>query len=90
MPVNDASARTQTTGPNIAALYWRPIETAPRDGTHILAFIPWAIHPKTLFWASYANEWRCPASERGPADDGWNAVSHWMPLPLPPVFRSTT
>jgi hypothetical protein len=38
----------------------------------------------TLFWASYADEWRCPASERGPADDGWNAVTHWMPLPEPP------
>lgn len=62
---------------------WQPIETAPKDGTHILAFVPWAVHPKTLFWAKYADAWRCPASEAGPCG-AWEAT-HWQPLPAPPV-----
>jgi hypothetical protein len=62
---------------------WQPIETAPKDGTHILAWVPWTRYPKTLFWAIYADEWRCPASERGPCEDGWQPT-HWMPAPAPP------
>jgi Lar family restriction alleviation protein len=63
---------------------WQPIEMAPKDGTHILAVIPWLPDAKTLFWAPYANEWRCPSSERGPDPEGW-LPTHWMPLPTPPA-----
>jgi hypothetical protein len=42
---------------------WQPIETAPKDGTYILAILSWLPYPKVLFWATYANEWRCPVSE---------------------------
>lgn len=62
---------------------WQDISTAPRDGTHILVVMPWLPNPRTLFWATYADEWRCPASERGPASEGWQPT-HWRPLPPSP------
>src|SRR6266851_2617052 len=66
----------------LAALFnpWRPIETAPKDGTMILTFVPWLTYPKTLFWAKYADEWRCPATE----DAHKYEPTHWLPLPTPP------
>jgi hypothetical protein len=70
--------------PDPTMALWQPIETAPKDGTHILAVMPWLPDAKILFWAPYANEWRCPASERGPNPEGW-LPTHWMPLPTPPA-----
>lgn len=70
---------------------WRPIETAPKDGTPILACSPgyegefqrgsW---PTTIFWGTYhpnspgKGEWRDGAGHRRPY------FTHWMPLPKSP------
>lgn len=60
---------------------WQPIETAPKDGTLIL------LYPtngdgqiSTGYWWEHANCW---GAGGGWFDDG--EVSHWMPLPEPPI-----
>jgi len=62
---------------------WLPIESAPRDGTHILGF--WGFREdrtpeidRTLF---ELGEWRDPDGDEGCA---WAEPTHWMPLPPPP------
>lgn len=69
---------------------WRPIETAPRDGTEFIAYRPDA--------GAFAATWHHPAHE----DGGWDVEAepvlfsasgedltditptHWLPLPAPP------
>lgn len=72
---------------------WRPIETAPRDGTRFLACKGRAI---LVGYMSSCVEWS-GLDEQGnlakrtvecfrmfPGKLTWNPT-HWMPLPLPPV-----
>ncbi len=70
-------------------MQWQPIETAPRDGTRILATD--GVEVSTTHWEDC---WACHAEiAHGPGDDGgwtiydhheeWNPT-HWMPLPPPP------
>lgn len=59
---------------------WQPIETAPRDGTHMLLFRE---HVYFIgYWATKAQSWRVNA-------DGLPMINppptHWMPLPEPPA-----
>lgn len=70
------------------SLEWRPISSAPKDGTLILGFA--IVDTQTGNWKmrimshdSYAevgmrNNW----SGWG---DSWVGPTHWMPLPAPPV-----
>ena len=57
---------------------WEPIETAPKDGTHILGYgEEWpeiAVVVYTTGWDFY------PYS-----DTDVGELSHWMPLPAPPT-----
>ncbi len=87
---------------------WQPIETAPKDGTKILAYwfgndmpfisvIWWRgnKYPDSLFpWRNACSDsaiggyGQChlPASQQT-----WRqGPTHWMPLPDPPLFRSST
>lgn len=69
---------------------WQPIETAPRDGTSILAVLA-GKHPETgrtflpavVEWSDEVG-WRevDDAPEDYPPHD-WK-LTHWMPLPPPP------
>ena len=58
---------------------WQPIETAPKDGTHVLLAI--------TGWDIIVGEcWRGNAwieSYRG--EDITGTVTNWMPLPEPPT-----
>lgn len=64
---------------------WQPIETAPRDGTTVLAGAQgrdghlW--HPLPLRFLD--GRWRADFAE-----GGWRSIdpqpTHWMPLPEPP------
>jgi hypothetical protein len=58
---------------------WRPIETAPKDGTLILA--SWAgsaLHPIISRWLKNGQAWTHPFNK--PV----NSPTHWLPLPAPP------
>ena len=73
---------------------WKPIESAPKDGTRVLIYTrnasrqrvqeaywarPWDGAPDEQCW------WSTP---HGPAGRGYTilpeAASHWQPLPAPP------
>jgi len=65
---------------------WQPIETAPKDGTYILAVMEGYI-PSTVCWRDYC--WMTMDMEAS-YDDGdfeyqgeWK-LTHWMPLPPAP------
>jgi hypothetical protein len=71
---------------------WRPIESAPKDGTKIDL---WVVPPPGLIshgagrlvdcWF-FEGGWR---TEDHAADEGWDYVvweaTHWKPLPAPPT-----
>lgn len=76
----------------LEASRWRPIESAPKDGT-ILVAIPHQF-TKGVFVITSAS-WYAPASDT----QGWYIMSrfwgkeptqpsHWMPLPAPPAVAS--
>lgn len=63
----------------IAATTWRPIETAPRDGTRILAYRSgFAELLAIIFWSSDFDIWT-PVH-----GNSWLSPTHWMSLPPPP------
>jgi hypothetical protein len=60
---------------------WEPIETAPRDGTVILAYIrSEGDNPPIMQTVSYARNYWWDMNDCG-FDD---AVTHWMALPPAP------
>jgi len=68
---------------------WRPIETAPKDGTPIIVYMPWeggmvrtAHYSRRLTEDRYAQNVWCvhwSGSYKSRV-----APTHWMPLPPPP------
>lgn len=60
---------------------WKPIETAPKDGTRFLAF------EKSDDYQHYECWWREDFSNWSGWQDDWDSEpnpTHWMPLPEPP------
>lgn len=73
---------------------WRPIATAPRDGTRILVVVrpseQWEAEVELARWAKprHAAEPCWMAADTGPNSStifGEGELSHWMPLPEPPA-----
>ena len=76
---------------------WQLIETAPKDGTQILAWSEYLLSPVTVFWSPNAPNrgawkscWECQEvidyqSDFGTQYKDPNPLSHWMPLPSPPT-----
>lgn len=64
--------------PPWVASWWRPIETAPKDGTFILA--GWRGNPAVNRLHFYHGEWTDGAS-----NDVYRQPTDWMPLPPPPA-----
>ena len=60
---------------------WQPIETAPKDGRRIIAATPSYTEPLILYWMKnngLAAWWDWDL-------DSYTDVTHWQPLPDPPV-----
>ena len=72
---------------------WQPIETAPKDRTHILVYfgtmgiwqVSWT-EPASCDWEIWCTDdnKHGPYALRGYNDTGPRAPTHWMPLPEPP------
>ena len=59
---------------------WKPIKTAPRDGTRVLVWAKWRnapAGPVVARWNSRKSEWAREGTKRAIAD---GILSHWMPL----------
>lgn len=68
---------------------WQPIETAPKDGRHILLFAPGYrpdINPPDYYVAQWRYGMWSLVHAGGYAVDALldEEPSHWMPLPNPP------
>ncbi len=66
---------------------WQPIETAPMDGSYVLAFDSWAegqLDPTCVVVWWNDDGWDVPY---GPQPDS-DAFTHWMPLPPAPRNRA--
>ena len=74
---------------------WRPIWTAPKDGTHILVGTfpvqPGHITTATAHWFSGPEPgWALSVNYDGDHSScGIEAPTHWHPLPLPPPLTSS-
>lgn len=64
---------------------WQPIETAPRDGTPVLACISGPdYYADRVQWDSGRGAWVYPCRLHGPGVP----LTHWMALPEPPAGGS--
>ena len=75
---------------------WQPMDTAPRDGTHILVYSPlWMpTHAAVTWWCLNLLTGKKSEATRAPmVADYWTngrgfrldcEPTHWMPLPAPP------
>lgn len=68
---------------------WRPIETAPKDGTEILVALCGGEWATSLMVVSYDADqpdfpWITLDGGQGYHKD---APTHWMPLPPPPIYQ---
>lgn len=64
---------------------WRPIETAPKDGTEIVVYAPY----DGVVSSSYKHGcWQKLMTVSGARHE--NAPTHWMPLPEPPTLEDET
>ena len=67
---------------------WQPIETAPKDGTRILAYGKLGFEPApgigTVTW-NWPGHWECSPSEATEYSAETCELTHWMPFPEPPI-----
>lgn len=67
---------------------WQPIETAPKDGSRILAFgkigFEGVVGIGTVKWCAVYCQWEADPSEATEYSPEACELSHWMPLPEAP------
>jgi FtsZ-binding cell division protein ZapB len=73
-----AETRAALSPVQAAPSLWRPIETAPKDETRVLLFVP-PYGPTTGHRGSVSGAWRCHSVLNQEVQP-----THWMPLPPPP------
>jgi Protein of unknown function (DUF551) len=68
------------------ATTWRPIETAPKDGTLVLLYVPGSAIMEIVFGRYDIDgddgDWLMDWGNQGTVID--IPVTHWMPMPEPP------
>lgn len=71
---------------------WKPIATAPKDGTTILLWGPYCTHPSPCEfqkgdWFVVVDGYRAVEYMGGFGTEyhTFQVPTHWMPLPAPPV-----
>lgn len=69
---------------------WQPIETAPKDGTHVLVWAANLLHGLSpMAVAEYSEHeiewWHVHDGKFGPYPMRGASPTHWMPLPEPPT-----
>lgn len=64
---------------------WKPIETAPKDGTPLLLFGIYPGDQQPLWWVT--GGWQ---NGRFRGDYATPPPTHWLPLPAPPKPSSCT
>ena len=62
---------------------WKPIETAPKDGTDVLAYVPETDQQFVIYWHQHDKCWAYAVCELGTI---YCIPTHWMPLPQPPLL----
>lgn len=62
---------------------WLPIESAPKDGSLFLTYSPDGVYNQGIDLAEYDSQ-NAIFCKHG---CGWQYVTHWQPLPPPPVSR---
>ncbi len=69
---------------------WQPIETAPKDGRHMLIYLgaPWSQIEKARWYEPWGN-WHVGVIPQDPVREEYHGIgsaipTHWMPLPEPP------
>jgi hypothetical protein len=70
---------------DLAEYRWRPIETAPKDWSNIILYLP--EHGGDVVQGYYdcdSEGWRCMAGNNTGHNELCLPPSHWMPLPNPP------
>ena len=74
-----------------AAVQWRPIEEAPKDGTPILLLIQFPGEPPhiiTALWDGRVPKWPWrPVGGSSAYSEEY--ATHWMPLPPPPAGETS-
>ncbi len=71
----------RTYGKAVLGEGWRTMESAPRDGTLVLAHHPEWRRPYLCEWDAAWNNWW---TEGGHGHAPKPQPTHWMPLPIPP------
>ena len=67
---------------------WKPIASAPKDGTEILVYAPWLADDgerniTTVFWDG--SDWYlCQLGGHAESSEPDGRPTHWMSLPSPP------
>lgn len=66
---------------------WRPIDTAPKDGTAILAWFT-GEYPEPVVVQYYVKSLDFPWGAISSLDGEYHRdyITHWMPLPPPPAI----
>lgn len=68
---------------------WKPIESAPKDGTWIITAGGGADFGMPMKWCERVGAWECDALMLEDWDnqaEGYSRPTHWMPLPATPTF----
>ena len=64
---------------------WQPIETAPRDGRHVLTFQEMQEPSEVVMkYDSWCDLWVYADELLSDVDPAPEQPTHWMPLPAPP------